>query len=40
MDGRKPPEFTVELSADRTNIKDVVKGKYTAYDQKYCLLTV
>ncbi|KAK4899216.1 hypothetical protein LTR27_003447 [Elasticomyces elasticus] len=25
MDG-KPPEFTLELSADRSNVKDVVKG--------------
>ena len=26
MDSRKPPEFTLELSADRSNVKDVVKG--------------
>jgi len=26
MDNRKPPEFNLELSADRSNVKDVVKG--------------
>ncbi|KAK5108290.1 hypothetical protein LTR62_008605 [Meristemomyces frigidus] len=26
METRKPPEFTIELSADRQNLKDVVKG--------------
>lgn len=26
MEGRRPQDFTLELSADRSNIKDVVKG--------------
>ena len=26
MEPRKPPEFGLEVSADRTNIKDVIKG--------------
>ncbi|KAK3676320.1 hypothetical protein LTR78_003594 [Recurvomyces mirabilis] len=26
MEGRKPPEFGIELSADRQNVKEVVKG--------------
>merc|ERR1712070_935626 len=26
MDNRKPPEFSIELSADRSSVKDVVKG--------------
>ncbi|KAK3053729.1 hypothetical protein LTR09_005008 [Extremus antarcticus] len=26
MDGRRAPEYALELSADRSNIKDVVKG--------------
>jgi hypothetical protein len=27
MDSRRPPEFALELSADRSNIKDVTKGE-------------
>lgn len=27
MDSRKPPEYTLELSADRSNVKDVIKGE-------------
>ena len=26
MDARRPPEYTLEIAADRTNVKDVVKG--------------
>jgi len=26
MESRKPPEYTLELSADRSSVKDVVKG--------------
>lgn len=29
MESRRPPEFGLELSADRSNIKDVIKGDYT-----------
>ena len=29
MEARKPPEFVLELSADRSNVKDVVKGMPT-----------
>ncbi|KAK0354448.1 hypothetical protein LTR94_012469 [Friedmanniomyces endolithicus] len=28
MDSRKPPEFTLELSADRSNVKDVFFHRY------------
>jgi len=26
MEARRPPEYTLEITADRTNVKDVVKG--------------
>ena len=28
MEARRPPEYTLEIVADRTNVKDVVKGTY------------
>lgn len=30
MESRKPPEFGLEVSADRTNIKDVIRGNEIA----------
>ncbi|TKA78592.1 hypothetical protein B0A55_03874 [Friedmanniomyces simplex] len=36
MDTRKPPEFTLELVADRSNVKDVVKGLvHTIFFHRY-----
>ncbi|KAK3117553.1 hypothetical protein LTR53_000979 [Teratosphaeriaceae sp. CCFEE 6253] len=36
MDSRKPPEFTLELSADRSNVKDVAKGiMHTIFFHRY-----
>jgi autophagy-related protein 101 len=40
MEGRsKPPEFTIELSADRQNVKDVVKGIYNHHWSLIAALT-
>jgi hypothetical protein len=32
MEARRPPEYTLDIVADRTNVKDVVKGT-TNYSQ-------
>lgn len=41
MESRKPPEFGLEVSADRSNIKDVIKGDYTstAHSHRALVLT-
>jgi hypothetical protein len=27
MEARRPPEYVLEIAADKTNVKDVVKGR-------------
>jgi hypothetical protein len=31
MEARRPPEYTLDIVADRTNVKDVVKGTTTIH---------
>ena len=31
MEARRPPEYVLEIVADRTNVKDVVKGTWHSF---------
>ena len=39
MDSRRPPEYSLELSADRTSVKDVVKGMLQCNNRLYAPVT-